>query len=90
MVAEILESIFAQVGHLYEHYQIPMDDAEKLKQEIIQEIISLSSTYRNRDDVKVYKILADLRFVATKFQYKCFTQCKHIPMSSHRSLGGAP
>ena len=89
IIAEILEGIFAQVEHLYEHYQIPMDDTKQIKQEISQGIVLLSSTYRNNDDVRVYNILADLRFAATKFQYNCFTYCKHIPASSHRSLRGA-
>lgn len=58
LVAEVLEGVFGQVGPLFEMYDIPKDRKKVIKDKIIHEIYSLSSTYKNDNGAAVYESLA--------------------------------
>lgn len=83
-VMEILEGIFAQIGHLFENYDIPKDESAAMKCTINQGISSLPSVYRI-DDSATCEILVDMRFAATKFQFKCFTTWRRLSRSRSSS-----
>lgn len=87
LVAEVLEDIFNQVGLLFERYDIPENDKTYIKDKIGDGVSMLSSAYRN-DHNKAYEILADLRFAATKFQFKCFTTWRRLPRQPRAASGG--
>ncbi len=70
-VAEVLEGIFSQVGPLFTRYIIPESDKNKLKNQIHEDILKLSSAYKSSDVVSLYEILENMRFIATSFQSKC-------------------
>ena len=76
LIAEILEGIFSQVGSLLKQYDIPDTDRKQMEDKIGQNIILLSSTYKNDDKEKLYDILEDLRFTVTAFQFKCWNNWK--------------
>lgn len=88
LVAEVLEGVFGQVGPLFEMYDIPKDRKKVIKDKIIHEIYSLSSTYKNDNGAAVYESLADVRFAATRFQFECHTRWKRFQKSSRISTRG--
>ena len=72
LITEVLEGVFDQVGSLFEQYSVPKEDEKQIKDKIRQNIASLSSVYKNNDEAQLFKILADLRFAATSFQFHCY------------------
>ena len=71
LVAEVLEGVFNQ-GPPFDRCDIPEDEGEKIKDVIIQNLSSLSLVYRH-DSSAVCEVLVDLKLVATKSQFKCYT-----------------
>lgn len=89
LVAEVLESVFGQLGPLFEVYDIPEDRKKMIKNKIIQGISSLSSAYKNNNGAAVYEALADVRFAATHFQFECYTSWKRFQKPPHIQTSGA-
>lgn len=72
LVAEVLEGVLSQIGHLFEAYEIPAGERAEITRAISRQASLLSSVYRS-DGSATYEILSDMRFAATKFQFKCMT-----------------
>ena len=77
LVMEVLEGIFNQVGPLFETFDIPEKDGKYIKDKIAQGVVSLSSVY-GKDALATHDILAELRFAATDFQFKCHTTWRRL------------
>ena len=87
LVAEVLEGIFSQVEPLFNRYNIPENDATDIKNQIGQGLSLLSSAYRN-DYGAAYEIPADLRFAATRFQFRALTT-RRLLKPPYENSGGA-
>ena len=85
LIAEILEGVFSQIDPLLKQYDIPDTDRKQMEDKISQNIVLLSSTYKNDDKEKLYEILEDLRFTATAFQFKCWNNWKRKKGDPDRS-----
>ena len=88
LIAEVLEGVFSQVGSLFEQYDVPKEDGKQIKDTIRQNIASLSSVYKNNDEAQLFKILADLRFAATSFQFHCYTHWELVKDPHMRPFAG--
>lgn len=72
LVSEVLEGVFGQVGPLFDMFDVPDNEKKRITKKIGQNIAALSPVYVN-DAAETYKILTELRFTATKFQFHCHT-----------------
>ena len=86
LISEVLEGVFGQIGSLFERYNIPEDEGGDVKAAISQHISSLSSVYKN-DTSATCELLADLRFTATQFQFKCYTTWSRTPRRPRMPFG---
>lgn len=88
LIAEVLEGIFNQIGPLFEAYDIPENEIRDISDTINQGLSQLLSVYTD-DRSAAFEILADLRFAATKFQFKCYTTWRRLPRKLRATVGGA-
>lgn len=87
LIAEVLEGVFKQIGPLFDTYDIPENEIRGITDTIGQGLSKLLSIYTD-DRSAAFEVLADLRFAATKFQFKCYTTWRRLPRKP-RTTGGA-
>ena len=71
-IAEVLESVFAQILPLFNNYVVSLDDKKGLIDNMTQNLRALLSDHKG-DKARLYDILEDLRATATAFQIKCLS-----------------
>ena len=86
LVSKVLERIFHQADPLFDRFPIPEDEGKYMKNTLNRGIHLLSSAYGD-DSATTCKILADLRFAATIFQFKCITR-RRLPRLPSPSADG--
>lgn len=77
-ITEVLESVLLQIGPLFSQYRIPPKDRSDMVDNVCEKLSLLSSAYKKEDKSQAYRVLEDLRFDATKFQFKCINTAERV------------
>lgn len=77
-ITEVLESVLLQIGPLFADYRIPPNDRTNIVDNVCEKLSLLSSAYKEEDKNQAYRVLEDLRFDATKFQFKCINTADRV------------
>ena len=75
-ISEIFESVFSQIGPLFETFQISEDDKKQLLSAITKQIVCIKNSFQKDNKEELYLGLQQLRSIATKFQIKCYETVK--------------
>lgn len=77
-IAEVLESVFLQIGQMLSRHDVPPRDRAAVAAGINKNLSLLSEAYKAEDKPRAYEILEDLRFDATKFQITCINTTEPV------------
>ncbi len=73
LISEILESVFSQVGPLFDDYLISDKEKEGISNDIKSSLKVIINNYGKSDKNDLYTALKNFRFTATKIQMKLWT-----------------
>ena len=71
-VAEILQHVFSQIGHIFDDHVVSEDDRKEIIGSMTQNLGALRSDYKG-DKGRLYDILEDMQFAATTLDIKYTT-----------------
>jgi hypothetical protein len=71
-VGEVFEAVFEQLLDLKRHFELEDKDINNLKDNMKKDIGKVLESLGKSDKNELYQALSDLRFEATKLQYKCY------------------
>ncbi len=78
-ISELLESVFSQVGPLFDEYDINPDIEFEMIERMKKLLIKIRDNYKESNKDELYSSLIELRYIATKFQSMCFNIMKKKP-----------
>lgn len=70
-IGEVFEGVFGQLAGLIEQFELDNEDREFLKKSFEKNLGLIAESFTKSDKSKLYCALSDLRYDATKMQYKC-------------------
>ena len=78
IIGEVLETVFNQVFTEMTRFEISPEERENLKRLFIGDIQSIYKCYKEEDKNDLFNALKNMRFNATRFQFRSRRQCKQI------------
>jgi hypothetical protein len=76
LICELLESVFSQVGPLFEAFQIEENDKKQVLDEMKTHLSQILKNYGVEDKNQLYLGLKEIRATATKFQIRILESAK--------------
>lgn len=71
-IGEVIESIFGQLDNLMNQFELEDEDKETLKESFDKNLGMIAESFKKKDKNELYQALSNLRYDATKMQYKCY------------------
>lgn len=71
-IGEVFEGVFEQLNDLMKSFSLDDKDKEILKKSFEKNLGIIAESFKKKDKNELYQALANLRYDATKMQYKCY------------------
>ena len=71
LISETLESVFSQVGPIFDEFEVDKDETVQIFTELISAVDDILNKYK-KNDIELLNALVSIRFIATKFQMRCW------------------
>ena len=84
LIAEVLESVFSQLKHIFDMYEVTDEDKQILASKLQDGIDRIKKTYRDDDKNSLYDGLKKIRSDATYFQFNAWTNFSRKPRRNTR------